>query len=138
MQRAMTTLLALTVMLGLAGCSEQTQEVGRAEGAEGVASVLDALATSVPQGDGARVCSLMSAAAQRRLESATGAGQCLAAVDVVAEGPAAGAIADLGAGEIAVEGGTATVAGAAADALADLLDAPRLRLERIEERWVLA
>lgn len=133
-------LLATAVSVSLlAGCGGSNSDVGSAEGEDGAHEVVTTLAAALPEGDGARVCSLLAPDAQRKLEKAFEADSCPVAVD-----SSAGTMrqADRRAltreVDVAVQGDKASANGEAAEALARLLGQERLSLRRVEEHWVVS
>ncbi len=136
------TVLAAALSLGvLAGCGGGNGDVGSAEGEDGAREVVRTLAAALPDGDGARVCSLLGAGAQRKLERAFEGGSCPVAVASSAKAlqPAdRRALGRLEKVELAVDEGRASATGDAADALARLLGQDRLSLRRVEAHWLVS
>ena len=135
-------LMVAVVSLGLlAGCGGGNGDVGSAEGEDGAREVVQTLAGALPDGDGARVCSLLAPGAQRKLEHSAKAGSCPVAVASAARSLGAADRRALGRDdqvELDVDGARASASGDAAEALARLLGQDRLSLRRVEAHWVVS
>ncbi len=135
-------LLVAVVCLGLlAGCGGGNGDVGSAEGEDGAREVVQTLAAALPDGNGARVCSLLAPGAQRQLERAVSGSSCPAAVASAARSLRAADRKALGRDtevELEVDGARAAAKGDAAQTLARLLGRDRLTLRRVEAHWVVS
>lgn len=146
-----TTAVGAVVALLLGGCGAREPDTGPADGPvvdpgrdssdAGVLEVVDLVAGALVSGDGPRVCSLLSAEAQRAFERSQGSGDCIAAVSAAsegAEGRALDALRDPSGWEVSREGDRALVTGGGAAALAAVLGTGTVSLARVEGRWVVA
>ena len=135
-------LLVAVVCLGLlAGCGGGNGDVGSAEGEDGAREVVQTLAAALPDGNGARVCSLLAPGAQRQLERAVSGSSCPAAVASAARSLRAADRKALGRDtevELEVDGARAAARGDTAETLARLLGRDRLTLRRVEAHWVVS
>jgi hypothetical protein len=140
--------VALAVLL--AGCGDPAgqdgadpravTDPGRDSSEAGVREVVDLVAAGLVDGDGPRVCSLLSTEAQRVFERAQASTNCIAAVAAASRGLGGTERAALrdARWEVTTHGDRATVTGDTAAALAATLGTRTIGLERVEGRWAVA
>lgn len=149
--RALVGSGVLTAALLLAGCGgadgaspgspASVQDPGRDDTVEGVVEVLALLAPALADGNGPRVCSLLSPEAQRGLENVTGTANCINAVTSIASTIEPGdrrALTSVGDWKVSIANDVATVTGVSAQALVRLFETEELQLTRVEGRWAVA
>ena len=126
--------VATAVLLSLvAACGEEEPTMD--PGADGAVAAVRAFAEALEANDAPRACAQLTATAQRALERAQGANECITAVGRAAEGaPSASAISTE---DVEVSGSRAIVSGADAEALARLFGSDSLGLQREDERWLI-
>lgn len=129
------TVAALLTLL--AGCGEEDTEPNRDPGAKGALAAVTTFADALESGESSRACAHLAASAQRALEKAQGASNCIDALSRAHD--AGGALSvDIDSDDVEVSGDKATVSGDSADELAGLFGADSLSLVREEGRWMLA
>lgn len=147
MSRRIVVALVAGSVLCLAGCGGSSSssggsggDVGSSEGATGATEVVETLAAALPDGDGPRVCSLLSPDTQQALLRHTGTADCIAATTAAARTLSAEQRAALGRTdslEVEADGDKAVATGEAADVLAAVLGVETATLARVEEHWHL-